>query len=178
MQDKLQVASWKICGCVLVAFAACAGVEDIEPISEVPASPTDAGVTVDAGATLPTAHLELGVGAAAFSMIEDGGRVGLTRGPQGLQHVWVAARIRDMDPERVIVELSLSRQSDGALVSEGYRVRLPFQTHTGYAERVGMQLVVLSPDDIVDRYAILTGRAINSEGVRAEATTRVLVQWE
>ena len=124
--------------------------------------------------------LELGSSVDAFVPVAEGDTLGLQRGTQGLQHVWVSLRIRDMDPARATIELSLSRESDGYTASEPFRVRLPFATDPGwdYAERIGMQLVVLEPEAVLGQDLILTARVTDSHEVSVERRTRVHVVWE
>lgn len=169
------------CGILSAAlFTACAGTEVETPPSQDAgfAAVVDAG-HVDAGEqSAPSGILELGVGYDAFAGVASDQSVGLTRGAQGLQHVWVAVRIRSMSPARAVVSLRLTRDNDGLVVSQPYRVRLPFSTHEGYAERVGMQLVVPDPNAVLGQYVTLSGEVENAEGVKAEAATHVLVFWE
>jgi len=164
---------------VALMISACAEpAVDPPPPSDAGAAIVDAGLTDSGLMQVTQGVLELGVGDLAFSGVTPDQSVGLTRGPQGLQHLWVAVRIRSMSPERAIVSLSLTRDLDGQVVSSPFRVRLPFSEHDGYAERVGLQLVIPDPNVVLGQYATLRGEVVNREAVKAESSAHVVVFWE
>jgi hypothetical protein len=63
----------------------------------------DAGpVGADAGSFA----MELGQGELSFAPLSDGEALPYEHGPQGGQHVWVAFRMQDLDPARVLVQVT------------------------------------------------------------------------
>jgi len=139
----------------------------------------DTGSAADADALPPPMGiLELGTGVEAFEPITDGSTIGLTRGFQGLQHVWVSLRVREMDTDRAITELTLTREQDDVVVSDSFRVRIPFEVHGGYAELLGIQLVTPDENAVLDEAVILSARVENRDGASAEADARFSVVWE
>lgn len=139
-------------------------------------SMADAGAPPDAGSE--PASLDLGVGEMSFEPVADGDTVFLVHGFQGLQHVWVSLRTHDLDPDRATVELSLARERDGTQGSEDYRARLSLMDSGDYAERLGLQLVVLQPDIVVGQDSILRARVTDRNDVSATAEARVSVAWQ
>jgi hypothetical protein len=159
---------------IFVACVACGTSDPSDPSTAVDADPP---IVQDAG---PTAmpRLELGTGEDRFVPVADGDVLPMERGFQGLQHVWVSVRAHDFDPDRAIVALALTGEVDGTEVTDPQRLRLPFELGDGYAERVGMQLVVPEPDLALNRDLQLSVAVENRAGVAAAAEVRVRVQWE
>ena len=148
----------------------------VSACDSAPPTGTDAGPTsADAGEVV-TAHegtLELGTGATAFEPISDGDTVALSRGVQGLQHVWVSLRLREVDPELAITELTLTRVRDDAMVNEPFRARLAFELGTDGAELIGAQLVVPDEDAALGEPLVLRARVEARDGGWAEAEARI-----
>ncbi len=122
--------------------------------------------------------MELGTGELTFYPVEDGDTVELVRGFQGLQHVWLAFRVWNLDPERTITEVELIRDRDGLVVSPAYRVRLPFEmTPEGYAQRTGLTLVVdHDPNQVIDESMTIRASCEDGHG-SVEVERRVTVVW-
>lgn len=120
----------------------------------------------------------LGTGELAFHPIEDGDTVELVRGFQGLQHIWIAFRTWNLDPERTITEVELTRDRDGLVVSPAFRVRLPFDVMPGgYAERTGMTLVVASDPSLVIGERMTIRASCEDGRGSVEARRGVTVVW-
>ena len=156
--------------CLLVALSAC---------SQSPGE--DAGVPERSDAGAPSDHegvLELGTGDESFLPVSDDDLLGLSRGIQGLQHVYVSLRVREVDPELAITEIVLARQSDGVAVNEPFRVRLPYVAQAERAELVGAQLVVPDEERVFGEPLVLTARIEDRHGAWAEASAQVRVVWE
>ena len=152
--------------------------------SDASVAQADAAILDDGGVAVPgaDARLEVGTGAEAFVPVGDGDIVELGRGCQGAQHLWVSLRTAGMRPERMTVELSLQRVSDGAVATAPLRARLMFDPRADdadqqAAERVGIRLVVDDPDLVVDQEALLTATVTNIDKVTATTTRRTQVQW-
>lgn len=126
--------------------------------------------------------LEVGTGDVAFTSFEDGDTLELVRGAQGAQHVWVALRASGIDPRGTILNLALTRDRDGAVVSQTFHVRVSLTPVEGerYAEVTGLTLVV--PDPAQALLEDLTLRATVTEqesagGRMATRERRVRVAW-
>ncbi len=132
----------------------------------------------DAGPPPPMGVLELGTGDGRFEPILDGAVVGLSRGFQGLQHVPVALRVREMHTDRAILELTLTRDRDGMVVSDPLRVRIPFVAYDGYDELTGIQLVTPDEDDVLSETVTLSAHVENRDGATAMADVGFSVVWE
>ena len=104
--------------------SACGGTD--APVVDGGTPPVNDTGGPDAGPPPPMGVLELGAGDDRFEPILDGAVVGLSRGFQGLQHIPVALRVREMHTDRAILELTLTRDRDGMVVSDPLRVRIPF----------------------------------------------------
>ena len=122
--------------------------------------------------------LELGTGAAIFEPISDGDTVGLTRGPQGLQHVYVSLRLREVDPELAITELSLTRERDMVMVNEPFRARLAYEMPPEGPELIGAQLVTPDENAAFGETLLLAARVEGRDGSWAETQRTVHVVWE
>jgi len=143
----------------------------------------DAGATADGGAPAGDAGsepalVELGVGETSFEPVTDGDTVFLVHGFQGLQHVWVSLRTRGLDPDRATIELPLVRERDGSQGSEDYRARLSLMGAGDFAEKLGLQLVVLQPDIVVGQDSVLRVQVTDRNEVSAAAEARVRVAWQ
>ncbi len=138
---------------------------------------TDAGPppSDDAGAMVVPHEgtLVLGTGATSFEPVADGDTLGLTRGLQGLQHVWISLRLRDVDPELAITELTLTRASDGRVVNEPFRARLPYAPGADVAELVGAQLVIPDEAAALGQSLLLHARVEGRDGGWAEADAQI-----
>lgn len=133
----------------------------------------------DAGPTVwHQGVLELGTGAAVFEPVSDGQTLALSRGPQGLQHVYVSLRLYDVDPTLAITELSLTRDRDGVRVNEPFRVRLAYEMQPEGLELIGAQLVTPDEDAAFGESLVLAARVEGRDGSWAEAQASVHVVWE
>jgi predicted small lipoprotein YifL len=153
-----------------VSGAACGG-------PGPPVEPPDAARPEDAAGARGV--LRLGEGEREFRPIEDGDVLLLARGCQGSQHVWMTLRSERMDPRGMVVELSMRRLDDGALVSAMFRLRLSFTPDPSgdYAQLTGLTLQVPMPDDAIGRDLVLRGRIEDRAGVEASDERRVRVAW-
>lgn len=150
---------------VVLLAAACGG-DGADP---------DAGGRADGAA----ASLEIGTGADRFVPIEDGETLGMVRGTQGLQHVFVSLRSRGLAPRGAIVELALVRGRDGEVVSNPFEVRLSLTPveGEGYAELWGLLLVIEFPDEALGEALTLEASVVDSDGREATASKAVRVEW-
>ena len=138
----------------------------------------DGAVPMGDAGPLPTAILDLGTGIDAFAAVMDTDLVALSRGNQGLQHVWVCLRTHDLRAASPDIHLSLARPTDGVVVSDPYNARLPFAERGTYKERVGMRLVVSYPLRVVDQDLVLRATVDGRNGQTANAEALVHVLWE
>jgi hypothetical protein len=60
----------------------------------------------DAGADAGMAELEIGSGETAFAPLEKDQALPYVRGSQGGFHVWIAFRVRGLDPQRVLIAVT------------------------------------------------------------------------
>lgn len=133
------------------------------------AGPSDAG---------PLA-LVLGTGERAFTPITEGQTVQLARGCQGLQHVWIALRATGIAPRGVHVRLSLTRVSDGVVVSAPFDTPITFAPDPGgvYFDLTGLMLVVPTPDLALGAPLVLRGEIVDREGRGTSAMLDVMIEW-
>lgn len=133
--------------------------------------------SVDAG----PARLEVGAGEAAFEAFDDGDLVPLVMGPQGGYHVPVSVRVAGLDPRGTILDLRLTRDRDGATVSQTFVVRVSLEAlPTGLAEAWGLTLVVPEPDQAVEEPLTLRVRVTEraeSGGRTLELERRLVTAW-
>ena len=136
------------------------------------------GSVADAPAP-PAATLRLGEGAAAFRAIEDGDTLLVAMGCQGSQHVWMSLQSEGLEPRRITVELSLSRVSDGSLVTLPFRIDLSFTPDASgaFAQITGVTLQVPLPDEALGQDLLLVGRLADRAGVTATSQRRVRIAW-
>ena len=140
-------------------------------------APSDGG-TDGADVSVPEPELIVGSGETELSPLTDGETVELVRGHQGLQHIVIALRFTGMDPDSTTVELALRRVRDGQLVSDRYRVRLPFEAREdGWFERPGILLVVPEPTDALGEELHLTARIENRADQTAETEAKLRIAW-
>lgn len=180
---------------LLIACMACGGA-DLEPdgghrdasidvpdagrdgLVEADAAPTDAGPPMDFGTPEPS--VILGTGQLEFEPIPSDGELELTRGSQGGVHLYVAARVFAVEPDRLIARwfgydaesglrifLPVSRSLDptdvldegGSFVRAGDRLILD-ETRVDQTEIVGRQIrievVVEAPDGDLTDSAVIT----------------------
>ena len=167
-----QLRALRASACGLTLLCACGGAPEA----------TDAGPpppAVDAGEMV--AHegvLELGTGSLEFEPVSDGDTIGLSRGNQGLQHVYVSLRLREVDPELAITEISLTRVVDGEPVNEPFRARHPFELRDAWAELIGLRLVTPDEEAAFGEPLDLFARVEGRDGSWAEAGARVHVVWD
>lgn len=162
------------CSGVAACLAACAP----EPVPDACDDPD----VVQAFLCADDARLELGTGETAFTEVDDGGTVWLIKGPQGLQHVYVAARF-DVDPDALVVERAMAtmtvwRAADGAelLAETSFGVGLFVEGTT--ATVPGMRWVVEAPDAVVDT-EVVVGLVVApvGYGVAPRGVLDAVVQW-
>jgi hypothetical protein len=151
-----------------LVLAACTG----------PVAPTDAGPdpSLDAG---PPATLVIGAGESVLAPIADGDTLLLARGCQGLQHVWITLGATNIDPRGVRVALSLTRASDGLVVSSVFDIRLSFtpEADGASAQLSALTLVVPTPDDALDRDLVMHGEIRDRAGRVATQDLHVRIAW-
>jgi hypothetical protein len=128
----------------------------------------------DAGAP----RLVVGVGEGAFQSFEDGDTLDLVSGCQGLQHVWVALRTAGIAPRGVIVDLSLTRDRDGEVVSQPFLVRVTFDVGPdGMDEQVGLTLVVPDPEAAIGEDLTLRATVTDQDDVTLTAERPIRIAW-
>lgn len=147
----------------------------------LPGCGTSPGSADGASADAPPAvgALRLGEGERGFRAIEDGDTLLVAQGCQGSQHVWMTLQSEGLDPRGVIVQLSLTRHSDGALVTADFDIRLslvPAPSGT-FAQLTGVTLQIPVPDEAIGQDLVLRGRLEDRAGVTATAERRVRVAW-
>ena len=167
-------------GAVALGFAfasACA------PQPELPDAPDGAGL--DAGGP---PRLELGEG-VPFRRIEDGDTLVLSRGSQGGQHVCVNMRAFAMVGRGMAVRLWITRDSDGARVTDEFTTRLSFYppdaggAAVDYVELPDLSLQFVFgdgaslPDGVLDTDLTLHGAITDRDGRMASEDRRVRVAW-
>jgi hypothetical protein len=133
----------------------------------------DGSTSTEDAAVMGSPRLEVGTGEQEFEPFEDGDTVPLIRGPQGAQHVAVSVRVFELDPRGTVLDLRLTRDRDGMVVSQNFVVRVslePVEGSPGLAQAWGMTLVVPEPDQAIGE--ALTLRVQITE--RADAGGRVL----
>ena len=136
-------------------------------------SGTDAGV--DAASRAP--RVEMGTGTSTFEPIpETGAELELVRGPQGGYHVFVAARLYDLEPEGLRLFLSAVDTSTAGSVgtdAEFRLVRSRVQPEGDHFVRVGDFLILHDddPDAVRGLTLTITVRAVE-EGTGLEASDR------
>jgi hypothetical protein len=143
---------------------------------------TDGGGTDQTDAATTTATLEVGTGMEAFEAFADGDTLDLVPGCQGLQHVWVALRVRGIDPSGTIINLSLVRDRDQVVVSQVFHVRVSLMSVPGqpYHEVVGLTLVVPEPDEALGEDLTLRASVTEKEssgGRVLSAERHFRVEW-
>jgi hypothetical protein len=74
----------------------------------------DPGDLNPCGAATPT--VTLGTGAGAYTAVAEGSDLTLTKGAQGGWHFWMAVSVQN-SPQYVVIEHSITRLSDGTLLS-------------------------------------------------------------
>jgi hypothetical protein len=136
----------------------------------------DGGLPLDADVD---PALELGTGEGLFSSFEDGETLDLVSGCQGSQHVWVALRAWGIEPRGPIIQLSLVRDSDGAVVSQAFQVRVSLDPVPGttYAEVYGLTLVVPEPDGALDEDLTLRATVTDMNEVTVMDERPVRIAW-
>jgi len=118
------------------------------------------------------ASIEIGSGQAEFVAVEDGATVDLVFGCQGGQHIWIALRMRNMNPRSAIVELVMERASDATIVSIPFTVRTTFEPDpTGsYYDIWGLTLQATGVDAVVEQDVVVHARVMDLGGLTSEAT--------
>jgi hypothetical protein len=133
----------------------------------IDAGPSDAG---------PLA-LSLGTGAHDFTPIAENDVLLLARGCQGLQHVWISLHATGIAPRGVHVRLSLTRASDGVMVSAELDTAITFSPDTdGYALS-GLMLVIPMPDVALGAPLELRGDITDREGRSTTTMRDVTIAW-
>jgi len=99
---------------LLLALAACVGCEEPEPSLE--------GSGIDGGSW----PMELGRGEIDFAPLEEDDALPYVRGTQSGHHVFVAFRMRDLEPMRVLVQVTTAIEGHDELVLER-RGRVTFE---------------------------------------------------
>ncbi|HYI01200.1 hypothetical protein [Hyalangium sp.] len=128
----------------------------------------------------PPMSLELGTGRQQFTPLNDGDTLGLQRGCQGGQHIFVSLRAWGLPPEPVMVELSLTRTEDEQKVSSPFRVRYLFAQGNDLDapdELTGLLLVIPEPDKAVGRAVRVTAAVQTDPGDRATHVRTGTLQW-
>jgi len=160
-----------------VALGACGGKAD-DPTA---AEPVTDRVEADAGAIVaPAQELLLGTGEDDFVPVLADQTLPLSRGNQGLQHLWVSLRIRGLAPERAIVALSLQRVRDGLMLTNAYRARLPFRRMPDgeWSERTGIQLVIPAPLEAIGEDLLLSASVEDGEKETVSTQAAIRMDWE
>lgn len=157
---------------VALVLAACEG-------APAPANDAGAGRVGDASPEAAELDLELATGADAWTEFEDGAQVGLHRGCQGSQHVFVSVRVRGPSTGRIVVSLAIRRTRDGEQVSLPFELRLPFESSPteDVREQLGLTVVVPVPSDVVDEEVTIEGEVRDEVGREASAVRRASVRW-
>src|SRR5690606_5106894 len=131
----------------------------------------------DGGAS--QARLGLGSGGyGLFEPIEEGDTLLLARGCQGSQHLWIALRIYQLDPNRDLVEMSLRRVDDGRSVTpDPFNLRVRFMDVNGVSQISGLQLPIPDPSLALDTDLDLRIRVTDEAGASAEDSRRIRAAW-
>jgi len=114
---------------------------------------TVAGLALGCGEVPPPAEepaLELGTGSWRFDALEDGQEVELIRGAQGGWHMWVSLRVRGVDMDRPLIELSV-QPADESRPADETAIALPFESENseGWRQRIGYTGIVEDPSCLV-----------------------------
>ena len=124
--------------------------------------------------------LEMGSGGIdVYEPVEDGDTVELARGCQGGQHVWIGLRAWGLDTQPALISLRATRASDGEMVSLPITVRLRFVEMAEYDQITGLQLIIPTPDDVLDEDVDITVEVSEDfrGGRTVSVTRRVDIEW-
>lgn len=147
-----------------------------------PAPPgDDAGpIETDAYVPMPMPVLEVGTGEGMFRSIAPGDTLALVSGCQGSQHVWVGARAWGIDRRGTILDLSLTRDRDGEVVSQAFHVRISLQAvpNEPYAEVTGLTLIVPEPTEALEEDLTLRITVTDANDVELSDERAVRIAWD
>ncbi len=155
---------------LIVVLTACGGAGT---------GPTDGATDADAEVSSSTARIEVGNGADTFRAFQDGATLDLVHGCQGAQHIWTAIRAWGMNPRGTVLDLSLTRDSDGLQVSQTFTVRVSLQPVDGqvYDQVTGLTLVVPEPDQAIGEDLTLHATVTDMEGLSASSDRHIRTDW-
>lgn len=92
-----------------------ADTDDTDVVADTDVADTDSPPDVNpCGALVPV--VTLGTGAAGYTVLSDGDSLEMTKGVQAGWHFWMAVSVQN-SPQYVVIEHSITRLSDGSLLS-------------------------------------------------------------
>lgn len=124
-------------------------------------------------------RVELGTGRDGFEAFEDGQTLELVSGCQGAQHIWTAVRARGMDPRGTILDVAVTRDSDGMLMSQVFHVRVSLEpvACTDYAEVSGLTVVIPEPDLAIGEDLTMRVTVTDREERTASIERPIRTEW-
>lgn len=122
-------------------------------------------------------RLELGTG-CRFTSLEAGQELALHSGSQGGQHIFMSLRAWNLADDSNLVDLALTRPSDGAPLGYPYQVRVSFDDGPDDSYQLeGMLMQVLNMEDVLDQEVRLTAAVEVASGERAMDEHIGTVRW-
>lgn len=134
----------------------------------------------DGGVGSTDARMAVGTGRDGWEPFEDGQTLELVAGCQGAQHVWTSVRAWGIDPRGTILDLSLTRDSDGMVMSQTFHVRVSLQPVAGtdYAEVAGLTLIVPEPDIAIGEALTMRASVTTNDGSITLTDERpIRIEW-
>src|SRR5690606_31582998 len=100
-------------------------------------------------------------------------------GCQGAQHIWTAVRARGMDPRGTILDVAVTRDSDGMLMSQVFHVRVSLEpvACTDYAEVAGLTVVIPEPDLAIGEDLTMRVTVTDREERTASIERPIRTEW-
>ncbi|MGE0792423.1 MAG: hypothetical protein AB7S26_42505 [Sandaracinaceae bacterium] len=123
-------------------------------------------------------QVTLGVGEGVYHDLAEGQTLQLVHGCQGAQHVWVALRASGIEPRGPIIDLALTRDRDGSVVSQPFTVRVSFdRAASGHDELAGLTLVVPDPGQAIGEALTLRANVVDANDVEVIDERHVGLEW-
>jgi hypothetical protein len=122
-------------------------------------------------------RLELGSG-CRFRPLAEGNALALHSGSQGGQHIFVSLRAWNLAQDSNLVDLALTRPSDGVQLGFPYQVRMRFDDGPDDSyELEGLLMQVHNMEDVLDQEVRLTAAIETDSGERAMDEHTGTVRW-